>query len=299
MWARQYLRFHQGLPLSELGDSHARQFIEHLAVEREVAASTQNQAFSALLFFYREVLERDLGDLGETLRAKRGRIVPTVLSQVEVRRLFALAEGTSLLMLRLMYGCGLRLMECLRLRIKDVDLDRSMLFVRAGKGDKDRCVPLPETLAKPLLAQREWLRDLHREDRAQNLPGVYLPHALELKYPSGGQEFAWQWFFPGKTIVRDPRSGLQRRHHIHKNTMMRTVRQLVKRGKFDKQFGSHALRHSYATHLVEAGVDLPSIQELMGHDSVETTMIYTHVAKPAAGRVRSPLDQLGDGAEDE
>ena len=289
-WVRQFLEFHAAVPLAELGDEHVRRFVEHLAVGRNVAATTQNQAFSALLFFYREVLQRELGHLGETVRAKRGRKLPVVMSRQEIKRFLESTDGTTGLMLRLIYGAGLRLMECLRLRVKDVDLDRELVYVRAGKGDKDRSVPLPRSLTAIMHSHRERLRELFARDREDGVPGVFLPHALEVKYPNDGAEFAWQWFFPSKGLLNDPRSGLRRRHHVHKNTIMAAVKSAVRAARIDKAVSCHTLRHSYATHLVEDGIDPRSIQELLGHKSLETTMIYTHVATPAVRRVHSPLD---------
>ncbi len=289
-WVRQFLEFHAAVPLAELDERHVQRFLEHLAVGRNVAAATQNQAFSALLFFFGKVLERELGKLDETIRAKRGRKLPVVMSREEIRRFLAVTEGTTGLMLKLIYGAGLRLTECLRLRVKDVDLERELVYVRAGKGDKDRSVPLPRSLAARLQWQCERLRELHGKDLAAGVPGVYLPHALEVKYPRAGVEFAWQWFFPSKSLLNDPRSGLRRRHHVHKNTIMAAVKNAAREARIDKAVSCHTLRHSYATHLVEDGVDVRSVQELLGHKSIETTMIYTHVASPASRRVHSPLD---------
>ena len=290
-WSRQFLEFHAEVALGDLTAAHVQVFLEYLAVGRNVAASTQNQALSALLFFFEKVLGRELGKLNETLRAKRGRKLPVVLSREEVRGLLNATGGTTGLMLRLMYGAGLRLMECVRLRVKDVDLARELISVRAGKGDKDRSVPIPRVLGGELEAHRERLQFLQVADRRDGLPGVYLPDALGVKYPRAGEEFAWQWFFPTKGLMNDPRSGLRRRHHLHKNTLGAPVKAAARMAGIDKQVSCHTLRHSYATHLVEDGVDIRSIQELLGHKSVETTMIYTHVATPASRRVHSPLDR--------
>ena len=293
-WVRQLLAFHATVPLSDLEALHVQRFLEHLAVGRNVAASTQNQSFSAILFFFSHVLGRDLGDLHDTVRAKRGCKLPVVMDRTEVRRVLEATEGTTGLMLRLMYGAGLRLMECVRLRVKDVDLARGLITVRAAKGDKDRSVPIPAALSVPLTAHLERLRGLHALDRGNNIPGVYLPHALDTKYPNAGIEFAWQWFFPTKALQNDPRTGLRRRHHLHKNTLSVAIKQAAQIAKIEKAISCHTLRHSYATHLVEDGVDLRSIQELLGHKSIETTMIYTHVAKAAARRVHSPLDRIDE-----
>jgi integron integrase len=297
-WARQFLSFFPAVNRADLNAVHVRRFLEHLAVTRNVAASTQNQALSALLFFFQHVLGRELGDLGETVRARRGRKLPTVLSRAEVAALLQATTGTPGLMVRLLYGCGLRLMECVRLRVKDVDLERSVLTVRSGKGDKDRAVPLPRILAAELAQHRARLQSLHAVDRRERLTGVWLPGSLATKYPHAGEEFAWQWFFPGKQPSLDPRSGLRRRHHVHDNTVHLVVKAAVRQAGIDKQVSCHTLRHSYATHLVEDGMDLRSIQELLGHGSVETTEVYTHVATPLARRMHSPLDTLGAGPLD-
>ncbi len=296
-WARQFLGFHPATPLGDLEAGHVRRFLEHLAVGRNVTATTQNQALSALLFFFQYVLGRELGELGETVRGKRGRKLPVVLSRDEVRNLLAATEGTGALMLRLMYGGGLRLMECLRLRVKDVDLERELVNVRSGKGNKDRTVPLPRSLQAELARHRDRLRVLHEADRRENLPGVWMPDALDVKYPNAGTEFAWQWFFPGRGVSVDPRTGLRRRHHLHDNSMHLIVKAAARMAGIEKQVSCHTLRHSFATHLMEDGVDLRSIQELLGHNSVETTEIYTHVATPAARRVHSPLDTLPPAPE--
>jgi integron integrase len=292
-WARHFLEFHADVALEHLSALHVRRFLEHLAVGRNVTATTQNQALSALLFFFQHVLGRELGDLGETVRARRGRKLPTVRSRDEVRRLLQATRGEASVMIRLLYGCGLRLSELLHLRVKDVDLERDVLTVRCGKGDKDRAVPLPQSLRPELSERREQLRNLHAADRRNALPGVWLPDALSVKYPRVGEEFAWQWFFPGKSPGLDPRSGLRRRHHVHDNTVHVAVKAAVRQAGIEKQVSCHTLRHSYATHLVEDGMDLRSIQELLGHGSVETTEVYTHVATPLARRMHSPLDTLG------
>ncbi|MFT3871009.1 MAG: integron integrase [Nibricoccus sp.] len=281
-------------PVSEkaLGDVQVKRFLEHLALERLVAASTQNQAFSAILFFFKRVLGRDLGDMSGTLRAKRGRQLPVVLAKEEVGRLLAMSEGTTGLMLRLIYGTGLRLMECIRLRVKEIDFKRRMLLVRAGKGNKDRMVMLPEALAEILQQHFERLRILWEQDRAANVAGVWLPGALESKYPNAGKEFGWQWVFPARDLSVDPRSGLIRRHHVHDNTLHKAVKIAAQRAGIVAAVSVHTLRHSFATHLLEAGTDIRTVQELLGHSHVETTQIYTHVMqKPGLG-VKSPLDAL-------
>jgi integron integrase len=244
------------------------------------------------LFFYQHVLKRELGELDETIRAKRGQKIPVVMDRSEIRRLLDTTEGTIGLMLRLIYGCGLRLSECIRLRVKDVDLARGLLAVKAGKGNKDRSVPIPRVLNPLLSHQLERLRGLHASDVREAIPGVFMPEALAIKYPNAGTEMAWQWFFPTKGLQFDRRSGIRRRHHLHKNTLSAAMKKAAKRARIEKAVSCHTLRHSYATHLVEDGVDLRSVQELLGHKSIETTMIYLHVANAAARRIHSPLDRM-------
>lgn len=287
---KRFLLFTGPVTVEQLGEAQVRRFLEYLAVERKVTASTQNQAFSALLYFFKRVLGRDLGALSETARAQRGRRLPEVLSRDEVRSLLAFSDGTSGLMLRLIYGSGLRLMECIRLRVKEVDFQRGALVVRGGKGNKDRLVMMPETLRGALSSHRERLEILWAQDRAADLDGVWLPGALEEKSPNAGKELGWQWFFPAKEPSLDPRSGRRRRHHLHDNTLHKAIKSAATRAGIVKPVSCHTLRHSFATHLLESGTDIRTVQELLGHSSVETTQIYTHVmSKPGIG-VRSPLD---------
>jgi integron integrase len=287
---RRFLVFTGPVKEAELNETHARRYLEYLAVERKVTASTQNQAFSAILYFYKRVLGRDLAELGETARAKRGRRLPEVLSRDEVRRLLALTEGTPGLMLRLIYGAGLRLMECLRLRVKELDFERGVVMVRSGKGNKDRVVMLPESLRASLGAHRERLVVLWEQDRASDIDGVWMPGALDEKSRAWGKELGWQWFFPAKGLSVDPRSGRTRRHHLHDNTLHLAVKVAARRAGITKPVSCHTLRHSFATHLLEAGTDIRTVQDLLGHASVETTQIYTHVMQTPGIGVRSPLD---------
>jgi integron integrase len=293
-WVRRFLEFHEGTPLESMGPGHVRAFLEQLAIARRVSASTQNQAFSALLFFFERVAHRPVGELRDTVRAARGRRLPVVMSKGEVRRLLDAGEGTTGTMMKLLYGTGLRLMECLRLRVKDVDFERGTIHVRAGKGNKDRAVPLPQALAPTLKAHRDRLRVLFESDRKENAGPVWLPEGIALKVPRAGMEFGWQWFFPAKGTSVDPRSpeGPMRRHHVHDNTLHKAVKAAAALAGIAKPISCHTLRHSFATHLLEDGLDLRSVQELLGHNSVETTQIYTHVLTPAVRRVRSPLDGL-------
>jgi integron integrase len=247
-----------------------------------------------LLFYFDHVLERPLGDLQGTLRARRGRHLPVVLSQGEVDRLMAVLEGTVGLMVRLMYGTGLRLMECCRLRVKDVDFARGQIVIRGAKGDKDRVVMLPEQVRAGLEGHLRRVQVLFEADRRDGLPGVWLPGALADKYPNAAVEWSWQWVFPSRTLSLDPRSGLRRRHHVHENGLQKAVKEAARLAGIDKPVSCHTLRHSFATHLLEAGVDIRTVQELLGHSRLDTTMIYTHVmTRPGIG-VQSPLDRLAE-----
>lgn len=284
---RRYLAF---LGPHEPDVDSVRRFLEILAVHGRVSASTQNQALSAVLYFFKRVLGRELGELGDTLRAARGRRLPEVLSRDEVRRLLAAGEGTPGLMMRLLYGSGLRLSECLRLRVKDLDFERGALMVRGGKGDKDRAVMLPEAVRPLLTAHLERVRVLWEGDRARDRDGVWLPDALDGKYPNAGKEWGWQWVFPAKGLSVDPRSGRERRHHVSDNALHKAVKVAAQRADIAKPVSCHTLRHSFATHLLESGTDIRTVQDLLGHNSVETTQIYTHVMQGGGVGVRSPLD---------
>jgi len=290
-WVGRFLNWlaNGGVELAESGELEVRAFLEELAVGRGVAAATQNQAFSALLFFYGEVLKRPLGKV-DALRAKRTTRLPVVLSREEVRRLLGGLEGTMSLIGRLLYGTGMRMMEAIRLRVKDVDFDRHQVIVREGKGSKDRVVMLPETLREPLKEHLERVRILFQEDRAAGLPGVWLPGAYGVKDPKAGERWEWQWVFPSKSIGKDPRSGVRRRHHVHDNGVGKALGVAVRRAGIAKKITAHTLRHSFATHLLEGGADIRTVQELLGHSDVSTTMIYTHVLNRPGVSVRSPLD---------
>jgi integron integrase len=279
-WVERFLRYHSASDPESLGETEIREFLEYLAVARNVSASTQNQAFSALLYLYQTVLERPLGDLRDTVRARRGTRLPVVLSREEVQRLFQGMEGTLGLIARLLYGTGMRLLEGLRLRVKDVDFERGMILVREGKGDKDRTVMLPQTLRDPLWTHLERVRLLWQADRAGGLNGVWLPEALERKYPEAGKEWAWMWVFPAKRLARDPKSGLERRHHAHETAVQRAVKAAAKLAQIPKPVGCHSLRHSFATHLLENAADIRTVQELLGHKSLETTQIYWLGTRP-------------------
>jgi integron integrase len=292
-WQRRFLVWvgERGL---EAGRREAVEgFVTWLAVERRVSASTQNQALSAVLFLVGEVMKREVEGV-DGIRARRTRHLPVVLSREEVRRILAVVDGTAGLMIRMLYGCGLRQMELLRLRVKDVEVDRRVVMVRDGKGGKDRVVMLPQALRGELGAHLERLRVLWESDRAAGLPGVWVPEALAVKYPRAGEELAWQWVFPSKQIGADPESGVRRRHHVHENALSASLRAACQRAGIAKKVGCHTLRHSFATHLLEDGADIRTVQDLLGHKSVETTQIYTHVMAGGGTGTRSPLDGLGD-----
>ena len=273
-----------------MGAMEIETFLSALATRDDVAASTQNQALSALLFLYREVLSIDLPWMESVTRAKRPQKMPTVLSRGEVTRLLAVMEGQVGLMASLLYGTGMRLMECVRLRVQDVSFDRKEISVRNGKGGKDRRVPLPRRLHERLSQQIERVRVLHARDVTAGGGEVYLPHALGRKYPNAGRELAWQYVFPAARESKDPRTGVVRRHHLDEGILQRAVKRARDQVGIDKPATCHTLRHSFATHLLEAGQDIRTVQELMGHKDVSTTQIYTHVLGRGANGVLSPLD---------
>lgn len=289
-WIKRYILFHNKRHPLEMGAYEVEQFLTHLAIKGNVAASTQNQALSAILFLYREVLDVQLEWMENMVRAKKPERIPVVLTRDEVRVVLARLDGQARLMANLLYGSGLRLMECLRLRVKDVDFDYHEILVRDGKGQKDRATMLPDSLTGPLREQLERVRILHRQDLAEGFGEVYLPYALERKYPNAGHEWGWQYVFPSKQRSVDPRSGKTRRHHLDPKILQRAVKQAVRGAGIHKPASCHTLRHSFATHLLENGYDIRTIQELMGHKDVRTTMIYTHVLNRGAHGVRSPLD---------
>jgi integron integrase len=293
-WIKRYILFHGKCHPKDMGEKEISQFISYLATGKNVAASTQNQALNAIVFLYKQVLHIELGDFGSMERAKRPKRLPTVFTPDETDRVLDLMHGIHGIMAKLIYGAGLRLMECLRLRIKDVDFERDQLIVRDGKGNKDRSTMLPELL-KPLLRDHlKKVKAIHERDLSRNLGEVYLPYALARKYPNAVKEWKWQYVFPSDSISKDPRSGKMRRHHIGESSLQRAVRQAVRKAEIQKQAGPHTFRHSFATHLLEAGYDIRTVQELLGHKDVSTTMVYTHVLNKGALGVKSPLDKRRD-----
>jgi integron integrase len=289
-WLWRFMRFVGGRPVREVGGAEVRAFLSKLVVEERVGVATQRQALNALVYYFQKVEGRDLGDIGDFVRARKRTRVPVVLNRAECERLFEAMEGTPRLMAELMFGSGIRLTELLRLRVKDVDLERGQLIVRAGKGDQDRVTVLPVRLQERLRAHRERLRRLHGEDRAKGLPGVWLPEGLERKWPQAGEQWEWQWFWPSRETMKDPRTGLRRRHHVLDATFQHFIRQAARKAKLDKKVTPHVLRHSFATQLLEGGTDIRTVQDLLGHKDVATTQLYTHVMRKPGLGVRSPLD---------
>ena len=288
-WIRRYILFHNRRHPAEMGAPEVQAFLTHLAVEQNVAASTQNQALSAILFLYREVLHQDLGPIN-ALRAQKPKRLPTVLTKEEVRRVIAQMSGIHRLMAQLLYGAGLRLMECVRLRVKDIDFEYKTITVRDGKGEEDRVTMLPDSLITPLQEHLQRVKRLHEEDLARGYGAVYLPYALERKYPNANRDWLWQYVFPSDRLSVDPRAGVVRRHHVDESNLQRAVREAAQKAGLQKRVTCHTFRHSFATHLLENGYDIRTVQELLGHKDVRTTMIYTHVIQRGGLAVRSPLD---------
>lgn len=291
-WSRAYIRFHGVRHPKDMGAAEVEAFLTHLTNTRRVSVSTHKQALSALLFLYREVIGVDLPWMNEMARPTTPRRIPSVLTIEEVAALLSKTEGETGLLARLLYGTGMRLMEGLRLRVKDLDIPRKVITVREAKGGKDRVVMLPQVLAAPMSAQLDKARAVWTADRAAQQPGVETPHALDRKYPRAGETWAWFWVFPSPTLATDPRSGVIRRHHLYEQRLQRALKMAVTEAGIAKPVSVHTLRHSFATHLLQAGTDIRTVQELLGHSDVSTTMIYTHVLKMAAGTTRSPLDAL-------
>jgi integron integrase len=291
-WIRRFVVFHGKRHPLEMGEREITSFLTALAVRRRVSASTQSQALAALLFLYKEVLGRKLDWIQDVVRAKAPRRLPVVLTRDVVRALLERLSGTPRLMATLLYGTGLRLMECARLRIKDVDFDARQILVRGGKGDKDRVTLLPEAVIEDLRRHIERVRVLHQRDVARGGGWVELPAALSRKYPNAGRDWGWQWVFPATRTYVSRECGERRRHHLHESVLQRAVREVARRAGIIRPASCHTLRHSFATHLLEDGYDIRTVQELLGHKDVSTTMIYTHVLNRAWAGVRSPADRL-------
>ena len=289
-WIRRFILFQQKRHPAEMGAVEVEQFLTHLAVAGKVSASTQNQAKSALLFLYRDVLAIELPWLDGVAQAKNGKRLPVVLTVQETLRLLDKLEGTTGLIARLLYGSGMRVMEGVRLRVKDIDFERCELIVREGKGNKDRVTMLPQSLVAPLQQHLVRVKALHKQELAEGFGDVYLPFALSRKYPAAGREWHWQYVFPAAKRSIDPRSGIERRHHVSDQAVQRAVRQAARDAGLNKPATPHTLRHSFATHLLQSGYDIRTVQELLGHKDVQTTMIYTHVLNRGGRGVVSPLD---------
>src|SRR5918911_787558 len=289
-WIREFILFHGKRHPNQMGASEISRFLSHLATKRNVSASTQNQALSALLFLYRQVLDQPIEWVDNIERAKKPQRLPVVFRREEVKAVLNHLRGEMWLMAALLYGSGLRLMECLRLRVKDVDFVQSQLIVREGKGHKDRVTMLPASLVEPLTRQLERVKALHETDLREGYGSVYLPYALARKYPNAEKEWCWQYVFPASKRSADPRSGREQRHHIAETALQKAVKAAVRAPGINKPGSCHTLRHSFATHLLEGGYDIRTIQELLGHADVQTTMIYTHVLSKGGKAVKSPLD---------
>lgn len=291
-WIRRYLVFHRSTDLPRLRENAVNRFLKYLAADRNLAASTHNQALCAILFLYRHVAREELGEL-ELVRARRKRKLPVVLTRREVRRIFqSMKASEQKLVCALLYGTGLRLLEGLRLRVKDLDFERSSVTVHDGKGKKDRITMLPQRLVEPLHRHLDGVRHAFRQAQREGYAGVELPHALARKYPRATFDWAWQYVFPATKPSIDPRSGARRRHHLHERSVQRAFKTAVQAAQIPKPATCHTLRHSFATHLLEGGYDIRTIQELLGHRSVKTTMIYTHVLNRGGSGVESPMDRL-------
>jgi integron integrase len=289
-WIRRFILFHGKRHPAEMGEAEITAFLTHLAVKKHVAASTQNQALSALLFLYQRVLGRELAWLNGMVRARRPERLPVVLTQSETRALLGALRGLNKLLGWLIYGTGMRLREALQLRVQDVDFEYRQITIRSGKGAKDRVTVLPEKLMEPLQRHLRNIKRQHERDLVLGLGTVYLPHALTRKYPNAEREWRWQYVFPSSRISVDPVTGVRRRHHVDDGNLSRALRQAAQQTGLQKHVSAHILRHSFATHLLESGYDIRTVQELLGHSDVRTTQIYTHVLNRGGRGVRSPLD---------
>ncbi|MCW9023586.1 MAG: integron integrase, partial [Gammaproteobacteria bacterium] len=292
-WLLRYVCFHQLKDPAELAEAEIALYLEHLIIRRNVSESTQKQALCALVFFYKKVLDKELDETIVYTRSRKPKRLPVVLSREEITRLISYIEPSmQKMMAKLLYGCGLRLMECIRLRVLDIDFDYHQIFIREGKGKKDRVVPLPKKLVDEIKEQLIEVKLTHEDDLAEGFGNVYLPSALARKYPNAEKEFRWQYVFPASKVSTDPRSGVTRRHHIHESVLQRYIKTAAERGGITKRVTTHTLRHSFATHLLESGYDIRTVQELLGHADVSTTMIYTHVLNKPGVSVISPFDTL-------
>ena len=291
-WVKRFILFHRKRHPREMHETEIREFISHLAVSEGVSASTQTVALSALLFLYRDVLKQELPYVSDIERARKPKRLPVVFTRDETKRILGNLEGTHWLIAALLYGSGLRLMECLRLRVKDIDFTYGQVVVRDGKGEKDRLTMLPAKLKQPLLRHLQKIKVLHEEDLRAGYGEVFLPYALARKYPNAPKQWGWQYVFPSGVRSADPRSGKQRRHHIADSTVQTAIKKALRQANISKHGSCHTLRHSFATHLLEKGYDIRTVQELLGHKDVRTTMIYTHVLNRGGKGVLSPIDEV-------
>lgn len=289
-WIKRYIFYHKKRHPLEMGEREISAFLSHLSVKEHVAASTQNQALNAIVFLYKHVLKKDIGELKNIYWAKRPSRLPVVLTQDEVHRILEKLHGKPYLMVSILYGTGIRLMECLHLRVKDIDFGYHQIIVRDGKGQKDRVTMLPEKITEPLRHHLKSVKLIHEKDLHEGFGVVELPFALSRKYPNAAKEWAWQYVFPSINRSIDPRSGIERRHHLHKTVLPRYIRRAAREARITKRVTSHTFRHSFATHLLEKGYDIRTVQQLLGHKDVRTTMKYTHVLNKGGMGVKSPLD---------
>ncbi|MEI6972564.1 MAG: integron integrase [bacterium] len=291
-WVRRFMNYHSSQHPAMLGAPEINGFLSHLATDANVAASTQNQACCAIIFFYKHVIGRDVGALGDVVYSKRPARLPVVLTTEETQRILARVDGTRGLMLRLLYGTGMRIIEVIRLRVKDIDFENGVIVIRDGKGEKDRTVMLPPSLVPAIKAHIERVRSLHQQDLAAGFGSVFLPYALERKYPNAAKEWCWQYVFPSTALSVDPRSGITRRHHIFESVLQKAIKTATAESGISKAVHAHTFRHSFATHMLQGGADIRTVQELLGHNDLNTTAIYTHILKIGPLGARSPLERL-------
>ena len=291
-WIKRYIYFHNKTHPKDLDGKDISRFISHLALKEKVSASTQNQALCALVFLYKQVFGLDMGEFPEIHWARKPKKIPVVFSKAEVQKVLGNLNGLHWIMAMLLYGAGLRLRECLQLRVKDIDFDYKQVTVREGKGDKDRITILPDRVIEPLKKQIKYVKVLFEKDIKEGYDSVYMPFALEKKYPNAGKELGWRFVFPSEYISADPRTGIKRRHHIHETVLPKAVKRAIRKSGITKHASCHTFRHSFATHLLEDGYDIRTVQELLGHSNVNTTMIYTHVINKGGLGVKSPGDYI-------
>ncbi|MBN2011747.1 integron integrase [candidate division KSB1 bacterium] len=291
-WIREFILFHNKRHPNEMQEAEVNQFLSFLAVKKNVAASTQNQALCAITFLYKHVLKRELGELSELIRAKKPQRIPVVFTQNEVKAVLSHMSGTTWLQASMLYGCGMRLMECLKLRVQDIDFEYSQITIRDGKGSKDRITMLPKRLHEPLKEHLAKIEKLHKKDLKKGYGIVELPGALDRKYPNASKEFGWQYVFPSRILSINKITGRKQRHHAVEKTLQQAVKLAIRKAGIHKHAGCHTFRHSFATHLLENNYDIRTVQELLGHNDLNTTMIYTHVLKQGGLGVRSPLDSI-------